>query len=155
MGSWQCLVEVKRQVSILQIFLTILLPRWGPIPPAAGGLNSVGRPLCSLAGCQTRQLGGSHCRIVWILNSVGCLSRSLAGCLTLKLRSYRCPIVAIPFTAILSHTLLLLHLCLECPRNVFQNYRLYPVWTIGTRLCLLGKKIFSVSDYVSVLENTR
>ena len=89
------------------------------------------------------------------LISLGWPSRNLVGCLTLQLGSYCCPIVGIPFTAILPHAVLLPHLGPDCPMNVVQNYLLYPVWTIGPRLCLPGNKVLSVSDYVSALENTR
>jgi len=86
---------------------------------------------------------------------VGWPSCSLAGCLTLQLNGYRGPIVGIPFTAVLSHAVLLLHLCPDGPSNLVQSYRLYPVWAIGPRLSLPGKKVFSGSDNVSALENTR
>jgi len=86
---------------------------------------------------------------------VGSPSRRLAGCLTLQLSLYRCPIVGIPFTALLSHAVLLLHLCPDGPTNLVQNYRLYPVWAIGQRLSLPDTKVFSGSHHVSVLENTR
>jgi len=72
-----------------------------------------------------------------------------------QLRGYRCPIVGRPFTAVLKHAVLLLHLSPDGPANLVQNYRLYPVWAIGPRLSLPGKKVFIGSDDVSVLENTR
>jgi len=115
----------------------------------------VGWPLRSLAGWLTLQVGGYHNPIAGSLALVGWPSRSLAGCLTLQLSGYRCPIVGIPFTAILSHAVLPLHLCPDGPANLVQNSRLYPVWAIGSRLSLPGKKVFSGSDHVSVLENTR
>jgi len=115
----------------------------------------VGKPLRSLAGWLTLQLGGYHNPIAGSLALVGWPSCSQAGCLTLQLSGYRCPIVGIPFTAVLSHAVLLLHLCLDGPANIVQNYRLYPVWAIGPRLSLPGKKVFSGSDHVSILENTR
>jgi len=115
----------------------------------------VGWPLRSLAGWLTLQLGGYHNPIAGSLALVGWLSRSLAGCLTLQLRGYWCPIVGLPFTAVLSHAMLLLHLCPDGPANLVQNHRLYPVWAIGPRLSLPGKKVFSGSDHVSVLDITR
>jgi len=115
----------------------------------------VGWPLCSLAGWLTLQLGGYHNPIAGSLAFVGWQSPSLAGCLTLQLSSYRCPIVGIPFTAVLSYAVLLLHLCPDGSANLVQNYRLYPVWAIGPRLSLPGNKFFSGSDHVSVLDNTR
>jgi len=103
----------------------------------------VGWPLRSLAGWLTLQLGGYHNPITGSLALVGWPSRSLAGCLTLQLSGYRCLIVGIPFTAVLSHAVLLLHLCPDGPANLVQNYCLYPVWAIGLRLSLPGKKVFS------------
>ena len=141
----------NRRYTIHGDLVARLLPHRGPNAPAAGYLNSVGWLSRSLDACLAR----SCCPIIGSLNSVGRSSRSLAGCQTLQLGGYRCPIVGIPFTAILSHAVHLLHLCPECPPNVVQNYRPYPVWTIGPHLDLPGKKVFSVSDYVSVLENTR
>jgi len=85
----------------------------------------------------------------------GLASRSPAGCLTLQVSGYRCPIIGIPFTAVLSHAVVLLHLCPDGPANLVQNYRLYPVWAIRPRLSLPSKKVFSGWDHVSVLENTR
>jgi len=139
----------------MRIVLTILLRDWGPNVPAARSLNSVGWPLRSLAGWLTLQLGGYHNPIAGSLALVGWPSHSLAGCLTLQLSGYRCPIVGRPFTVALSHAVLLLHLCPDGPVNLVQNYRLYPVWAIGPGLSLPGKKVFSGSDQVSVLENTR
>jgi len=49
--------------------------------------------------------------------------------------------------------MLLLYLCLDGPANLVQNYHLYRLWAIGPRLILPGKKVFSRSDHVSVLEN--
>jgi len=135
--------------------LTILLPDWGPNAPAAWSFNSVGWLLRSLAGWLTLQLGGYHNPIAGRLALVGWPGRSLAGCLTLQLSGYRCPIVGIPFIAVLSHAVLLLHLCPDGPANPFQNYRHYPVWAMGPRLSLPGKKVFGGSDHVSVLKNTR
>ena len=51
--------------------------------------------------------------------------------------------------------MLLLHLCPDGPAKLGKNYHRYPVWAIGLRLSLPGKKGFSGSDHVSVLENTR
>ena len=80
---------------------------------------------------------------------------SLAGWLTLQLSGYHCPIVGIPFTAVLSHAVLLPHLCPDGPANLVQNSSLYLVWAISPRPSLLGKKVFSGLDHVSILENTR
>jgi len=147
------LEEMKIQISVLQIVLTILLPHMGPNARAARSWNSVGWLLGSLTGGLTLQLGGYYNPIAGSLALVGWLSPSLAGCLTLQLSGYRCPIVGIPFTAVLLHAVLLLHLCPDGPANLVQNYHLYPVWAIGPRLSLLGKKVFSGSEHVSVLEN--
>ena len=113
----------------------------------------MGWPLHGLAGWLTLLLSGSRCPIVCSWNLVGWPLRSLAGRLTLQRSGYRCPIVGIPFTGILSQAVLLLHLCPDGPTNIVKNYRLYAVWTIGPRLGLPGKKVFSVSDHLSVLEN--
>jgi len=86
---------------------------------------------------------------------VGWALCSLSGCLTLQLSGSRSPIVGTPFMAVFSHAVLLLHLCPDGPTILVQNYRLYPVWAIGPRLSLPGKKVFSSLDYVSVLENER
>jgi len=134
--------------------LTILLPHWGPNALAARSLNSVGWPLCSLAGWLTLQLGGYHNPIAGSLALVGWPLRSRAGCLTLQLSGYYCLLNGIPIMAVLSHPVLLLHLCPDGPSTLVQNSRLYSVWAIGPRLSLPGKKGFSGSDHVSVLENT-
>ena len=84
---------------------------------------------------------------------MGWPSRSLARCLTWRLSGYRCPIVGIPFLAVLSHPVLLLHLCPDGPANLVHNYRLYRFWAISPRLSSPGKKVFSGSDHVSVMEN--
>ena len=115
----------------------------------------MGWPLRSLAGWLTLQLTGYHNPISGSLAWVGWPSRSRAGCLTLQLSGYRCPIVGIPFTAVLSDTVLLRHLGRDGPANLFRNYRLYPVWAIGPPLSLPGQKFFSGSDHVRVLGNTR
>jgi len=111
-------------------------------------------PLRSLAGWLTLQLVGYHNPIAGSLALLGWPSHNLAGCLTLQLSGYSCPIVGIPFTAVLSKAVLLLHRCPDGLANLIQNYRLYPVWAIGPRLSLPGKKVFSGSDPVSVLDNT-
>jgi len=86
---------------------------------------------------------------------VGWPSSSLPGCLTLQLGGHRCPMVGIPFTTVLSPAMLLCHLCPDGPANFVQNSRLAPVWAIGPRLSLPGEMVFTSSDRVSVLENTR
>jgi len=96
--------------------LTFLLPHWGPNAPAAPRLNSVGWLLRSLAVWLTLQLGGYHNPLAGSLALVGWPLHSLAGCRTLQISGYRCPIVGIPFTAVLSHSLPLLHLCPDGPR---------------------------------------
>ena len=112
-------------------------------------------PLRSLAGWLTLQLSSYHNPIASSLALMSWPSRSLAKCLTLQLSGYRCPIGGIPFTVVLSHAVLLLHLCQDGLPNLVQNYRLYPVWAIGPRLSFPGKKVFRSWDHVSILENTR
>ena len=114
----------------------------------------MGWQLPSLAGWLTRQLGGYYNPIARSLALRGWPSGSLDGCLALQLSGYGSPIIVIPFTAVLSNLVLLHHLCPEGPANLVQNDRLYPVWTIGSNLSLPGKKVFSGSDHVSVLDNT-
>jgi len=115
----------------------------------------VGWPFRTLAGWLTLQLGRYYNPIAGSLALMGWPSRSLAGCLPLHLCGSRCPIVGIPFTVVLSHAVLLLHLCPDGPLNLVQNCRLYPVWAIGPRLSSPGEEVFSGSDHVSVLENMR
>jgi len=134
--------------------LTILLSHWGPNAPAAQSLNSVGWPLRSLAGWLTLPLGSYHNPIAGSLALVGWPLCSLAGCLTRQLSGYRCAIVGIPFRAVLSDPMLLLHPCRDGPANLVQNYRLYPVWAISPPLSSPGKKVFSGSDHINTLENT-
>ena len=118
-------------------------------------LNSVCWPLRSLAGWLTLPLSGYHNPIATGLALVGWPSRSLTECLTLQLNGYCCPIVGIPLKVVLSHAVLLLHLCPDGPTNLVLNYHLYPGWAISPPLSLPGKKHFRGSDHVSVLGNRR
>jgi len=86
-------------------------PHWGSNVRAPRSFNSVGWPLRTLAGGLTLQQGGYRNPVAGSLALVGWLLCSLAGCLTLQLIYYRGPIVGIPFTAVLSHSVLLLYLC--------------------------------------------
>jgi len=138
------LQEIQRQISVLRIVFTIQLPHWGPNAPAARSLNLVGWPLRSLAGWLVLEFSGCHNPIAGSFTLVGWPSGSLAGCLTLQPSGYRCPMVGIPFTAVLSHAVLIHHFCPDGHVNLVQNYRLYPVWAIGPRLRLPGKKVFSI-----------
>ena len=135
--------------------MTRLPPHSGPNTLAAGRFTSVGWPLRSLPGWFTVQLAGYHNPLYWSLALVGWPSRSLAGCLILQLRGYCCPIVGILFTADLWHPVLLLNFWPDCPANLVQNYHRYTLWAIGPHLSLLGRRVFSGPDPLSVLGNTR
>jgi len=134
--------------------LTILLPHCGPNRPAARSLDWAGWPFCILAAWLTLRLTGYHNPITRSLHSVGLPSGSVARCLTLPLCGYRCPIVGIPFAAVLSSAVLLLHLCPDGPTTLVHNVRLYTVWAICPCFGLPGKKVFIGFDHVTVLENT-
>jgi len=149
------LEEIKRQIGLRRIVLTVILPHWRPNTLAARvWIRWASRCtawldgwLCSSAATTTQSPGDwlwwAGCCIVW-LHAWLCSSVATAAQSSVypSWRSCRTPCSFSPFARMVAPIL-------------SRIISLYQFWAIRPHLSLLCKKVFSGTDHVRIHENTR